>query len=145
MATACTENQLSLHSNSNGTTCYSYHELQQMTSKYMRDHAADYLPFFLGEGKVETGPDPSESFERYCQEIESTAAWGGQLELGALAHCLKHIVVYSGSFPDVEMGKKYKSGSGGSSGDAASIKLSYHRHAYGLGEHYNSVIPTELS
>jgi OTU domain-containing protein 6 len=138
------ENQLSLHSN--GTTRYSYHELRQMTAKYMREHPADFLPFFLAEGKVETGPDASESFERYCKEIESTAAWGGQLELGALIHCLKkHIVVYSGSFPDVEMGKEFKSGSGGSSGDTASIKLSYHRHAYGLGEHYNSVIPSELS
>ncbi|TVU44488.1 hypothetical protein EJB05_03931 [Eragrostis curvula] len=133
------ENQLSLHSN--GTT-HSYQELRQMTAKYMREHAADFLPFFLAEGKVETGPDPSESFERYCQEIESTAAWGGQLELGALTHCLKkHIVVYSGSFPDVEMGKEYKSGSGVD----GSVRLSYHRHAYGLGEHYNSVIPTELS
>ncbi|XP_062212767.1 OVARIAN TUMOR DOMAIN-containing deubiquitinating enzyme 5-like [Phragmites australis] len=138
------ENQLSLHSNS--ATRYNYQELRQMTAKYMREHSADFLPFFLAEGKVETGPYPSESFERYCQEIESTAAWGGQLELGALTHCLKkHIVVYSGSFPDVEMGKEYRSGSGGSSTDYVSIRLSYHRHAYGLGEHYNSVIPTELS
>ncbi|TKV90677.1 hypothetical protein SEVIR_9G044700v4 [Setaria viridis] len=136
------ENQLSLHSN--GTARYSYQDLRQMTAKYMREHAADFLPFFLAEGKAETGSDPSESFEKYCQEIESTAAWGGHLELGALTHCLKkHIVVYSGSFPDVEMGQEYKSG-GSSAGDA-SIRLSFHRHAYGLGEHYNSVIPTESS
>ncbi|OEL33404.1 OTU domain-containing protein 6B [Dichanthelium oligosanthes] len=139
------ENQLLLHSN--GTAQYSYQDLRQMTAKYMREHAADFLPFFLAEGKVEIGPDPSESFERYCQEIESTAAWGGQLELGALTHCLKkHIVVYSGSLPDVEMGKEYKSGSsGGSSAGDTSIRLSFHRHAYGLGEHYNSVIPAESS
>ncbi|VAI27830.1 unnamed protein product [Triticum turgidum subsp. durum] len=113
------ENQLSLHSK--GTTQYNHQELRQMTAKYMREHAADFLPFFLSEGKAESG----------------------QLELGALTHCLKkHIVVYSGSFPDVEMGKEYsKSGPG----DDPSIRLSYHRHAYGLGEHYNSVIPTELS
>nr|CAD1820534.1 unnamed protein product [Ananas comosus var. bracteatus] len=47
-----------------------------------------------------------ERFEKYCEEVESTAAWGGQLEVGALTHCLKkHIIIYSGSFPDVEMGK----------------------------------------
>ncbi|KAL6843926.1 hypothetical protein ACP4OV_026497 [Aristida adscensionis] len=137
------ENQLSLCSS--GPTRYSYQDLRQMTAKYMREHAADFLPFFLAEGKVETGPDPMESFESYCKEIESTAAWGGQLELGALTHCLKkHIVVYSGSFPDVEMGKEYNCGPGVSTDDT-SIRLSYHRHAYGLGEHYNSVIPTELS
>lgn len=135
------ENQLSLHSK--GTTQYSLQELRQMAAKYMREHAADFLPFFLSEGKAEAGPDPLESFERYCEEIESTAAWGGQLELGALTHCLKkHIVVYSGSFPDVEMGKEYtkKLEPGGD----PSIRLSYHRHAYGLGEHYNSVVPAEL-
>jgi OTU domain-containing protein 6 len=139
------ENQLMLHSN--GTARYSYQDLRQMTAKYMREHASDFLPFFLAEGKAEAGLDPSESFEKYCQEIESTAAWGGHLELGALTHCLrKHIVVYSGSFPDVEMGQEYISRSeGGNAGDATSIKLSFHRHAYGLGEHYNSVIPTESS
>lgn len=136
------ENQLSLHSK--GTTQYNHQELRQMAAKYMRDHAADFLPFFLSEGKAESGPDPSESFEKYCEEMESTAAWGGQLELGALTHCLKkHIMVYSGSFPDVEMGKEYSKKS--ESGSDPSIRLSYHRHAYGLGEHYNSVIPTELS
>uniref|UniRef100_A0A0D9W9K9 OTU domain-containing protein n=1 Tax=Leersia perrieri TaxID=77586 RepID=A0A0D9W9K9_9ORYZ len=133
------ENQLSLYSK--GTTPqYSYQELRQMTANYMKEHAADFLPFFLSEGKVESGPDPLESFKSYCEEVESTAAWGGQLELGALTHCLKkHIVVYSGSFPDVEMGKEYKLESGGK--DDPSIRLSYHRHAYGLGEHYNSVVP----
>ncbi|KAF8779011.1 hypothetical protein HU200_003117 [Digitaria exilis] len=136
------ENQLLLHSNAR----YSYQDLREMTAKYMREHAADFLPFFLSEGKADAGSDPVESFEKYCQEIESTAAWGGQLELGALTHCLKkHIVVYSGSLPDVEMGQEYKSGSGSSSAGDASIRLSFHRHAYGLGEHYNSVILAESS
>jgi OTU domain-containing protein 6 len=134
------ENQLSLHSK--GTAQYSHQELRQMAAMYMREHATDFLPFFLSEGKAEAGPDPSESFQSYCEEIESTAAWGGQLELGALSHCLKkHIVVYSGSFPDVEMGKEYNKKL---EAGAPSIRLSYHRHAYGLGEHYNSVIPAEL-
>lgn len=138
------ENQLSLHSN--GAARYSYQDLRQMTAKYMREHAANFLPFYLAEGKADVGPDPMASFERYCEEMESTAAWGGQLELGALTHCLKkHIVVYSGSFPDVEMGKEYKSGPGGSGAGGASIRLSFHRHAYGLGEHYNSVVPAGSS
>ncbi|CAI9113109.1 OLC1v1013650C1 [Oldenlandia corymbosa var. corymbosa] len=69
----------------------------------------------------------AERFQSYCKDVKSTATWGGQLEPGALTHCLKkHIMIYSGSFPDVEMG---------------SINLSYHRHAFGLGEHYNSVVP----
>ncbi|KAF6159924.1 hypothetical protein GIB67_033008 [Kingdonia uniflora] len=123
---------------SGGSSPYTYQELREMVARYMREHAEDFLPFFLTENEIDADTDCSlsERFEKYCKETESTAAWGGQLELGALTHCMrKHIVVYSGSFPDVEMGKEYKSENGINS----SIKLSYHKHAFGLGEHYNSV------
>ncbi|KAJ8625832.1 hypothetical protein MRB53_034362 [Persea americana] len=39
------------------------------------------------------------------------------------------------SFPNVELGKEYKSESGSSSSNP-SIMLSYHGHAFGLGEHF---------
>ncbi|KAL9430790.1 hypothetical protein AB3S75_021914 [Citrus x aurantiifolia] len=91
-------------------------------------------------GGEDSAQSQVERFENYCKEVESTAAWGGELELRALTHCLrKHIMIYSGSFPDVEMGKEYSNGGSDSSG--SSIILSYHRHAFGLGEHYNSVVP----
>ncbi|RID64795.1 hypothetical protein BRARA_D00043 [Brassica rapa] len=113
---------------------YTYQKLREMAAAYMRDHKTDFIPFFLSETESES-ESAEERFEKYCREVESTAAWGGQLELGALTHCLrKHIMVFSGSFPDVEMGKEYKSGNG------SSLMLSYHRHAFGLGEHYNSVV-----
>lgn len=46
----------------------------------------DFAPFLL--------PDDEESnadahFEQYCSTIESTAAWGGHVELQALSHALK--------------------------------------------------------
>lgn len=135
------EDQLSLHSRN--TSLFGYQELREMAANYMREHASDFLPFFLSEGKIEMDSDtsPMERFDKYCEEVRTTAAWGGQLELGALTHCLKkHIMIYSGSFPDVEMGKEYKSENGNSASNP-SILLSYHRHAYGLGEHYNSVVP----
>ncbi|EHA8588852.1 OTU domain-containing protein 6B-like [Cocos nucifera] len=134
------EDQLSLHSRN--ISPYSYQELREMAANYMREHASDFLPFFLSDNKIEVDSDssPMERFEKYCEEVRTTAAWGGQLELGALTHCLKkHIVIYSGSFPDVEMGKEYKSENDNLRNP--SILLSYHRHAYGLGEHYNSVVP----
>lgn len=134
------EDQLSLHSRN--ISPYSYKELREMAANYMREHALDFLPFFLSDSKIEVDSDssPMERFEKYCEEVRTTAAWGGQLELDALTHCLKkHIVIYSGSFPDVEMGKEYKSENDNLS--SPSILLSYHRHAYGLGEHYNSVVP----
>lgn len=128
---------------SGGSSPYSYQELREMVAAYMRKHASDFIPFFLSENAVEEGSDDSlaERFESYCKDVESTAAWGGHLELEALTHCLrKHVLVFSGSFPDVEMGKEYKSNGEGDSSNS-SIRLSYHRHAFGLGEHYNSVVP----
>ncbi|KAK3407377.1 OVARIAN TUMOR DOMAIN-containing deubiquitinating enzyme 5 [Eucalyptus grandis] len=135
------ENQLALLSG--GSSPYTYQELREMIAAYMRKHASEFLPFFSSENTVEGDSEKSvaEKFENYCKEVESTAAWGGQLELGALSHCLKkHIKIFSGSFPDVEMGKEYQS-DGGTGLSNLSIMLSYHRHAYGLGEHYNSVVP----
>ncbi|KAK8969679.1 hypothetical protein KSP40_PGU003301 [Platanthera guangdongensis] len=132
--------QLSL----NKDKVFSYLELRKMVASYMREHTTNFLPFFLEDGKIEMDPKdlPLEYFHKYCDLVESTAAWGSQLELGALTHCLKkHIIVFSGSFPDVEMGNEYKIESGNNSSLNPSIMLSYHRHAYGLGEHYNSVVP----
>ncbi|KAM7276522.1 hypothetical protein ACFE04_018388 [Oxalis oulophora] len=127
---------------SGGSSPYNYQQLREMVASYMRTNANDFLPFFLSENALEDGDGSiSDKFENYCKEIESTAVWGGQLELGALTHCLKkNITIYSGSFPDVEMGKEYKSNS-----TNGSIVLSYHRHAFGLGEHYNSVVPSQVS
>ncbi|XP_010523994.2 PREDICTED: OTU domain-containing protein 6B [Tarenaya hassleriana] len=89
-----------------GASPYDYQKLRQMVAAHMREHATDFLPFFLSEGEEESEGSVEEQFEKYCRDVESTAAWGGQLELGALTHCLrKHIMVYSGSFPEVEMGK----------------------------------------
>lgn len=133
------ENQLTRLSG--GSSPYTFQELRKMVADYMRKHTSDFLPFFLSENTTDGDPNESDvdtRFENYCREVESTAAWGGQLELGALTHCLrKHIMIFSGSFPDVEMGKEYKADNSSKS----SIMLSYHRHAFGLGEHYNSVVP----
>ena len=46
-----------------------------------------------------------EEFEQYCKAVEETAAWGGQIELGALAALLqRRIIVYSVGMPAVNMG-----------------------------------------
>ncbi|KZV25984.1 hypothetical protein F511_08929 [Dorcoceras hygrometricum] len=139
------EDQLALHSG--GSSPCTHQDLREMVANYMRKNASDFLPFFLSENAAdgECADSITERFEKYCMDIESTAAWGGQLELGALTHCLKkHIMIYSGSFPDVEMGKEYKQSNGTGSSSKSSILLSFHRHAFGLGEHYNSVVPAAV-
>ena len=53
--------------------------------------------------------DLDASFEQYCQDIQETAAWGGQTELNALANVLQHhIKVYAAGLPVVDMGQQYQ-------------------------------------
>ncbi|GFZ04597.1 cysteine proteinases superfamily protein [Actinidia rufa] len=84
---------------SRGSSPRTYQELREIVAAYMRKNASEFLPFFLSENLTDGNSDNSlaERFEIYCQEVESTAVWGRQLELGALTHCLKkNIMIYSG-------------------------------------------------
>ena len=66
------------------------------------------------------------------RDVESTTTWGGQLEIMALAKALKRrIQVFSATMPVVVMGEEFA--------DAPPLRVCYHQHAFGLGEHYNSV------
>mmetsp|Transcript_25205 Transcript_25205/g.63514 ORF Transcript_25205/g.63514 Transcript_25205/m.63514 type:complete len:138 (-) Transcript_25205:140-553(-) len=104
-------------------------DLRKMAASYMRTHPDDYMPFV-----IEDCDDPSAEFEKYCSDVEDTATWGGQVEIDALAHVLeRHIAVYSTDLGCLNMGEKFQ-------GTAPSLRVCYHRHAYGMGEHYNSVV-----
>lgn len=72
--------------------------LRQTASDYIIRHATDLGPFLPLEAAdwsgVEQG-DYTQAVERYCQRLRTTAAWGGEPELRALACGLKRpIVVY---------------------------------------------------
>jgi len=84
--------------------------------------------FFLEE--VEGDP---EKFKHYCESMRSSSIWGGEVELRALATKAldAQILVYAVGLPLVEIGDA----------DATkTLRVSYHRKAYDLGEHYNSVL-----
>ncbi|KAJ7991935.1 hypothetical protein DPEC_G00289020 [Dallia pectoralis] len=104
-------------------------ELRAQTAQYIRAHADDFLPFLTNSttGDLYT----ADEFQKYCCDIEDTAAWGGQLELRALTQVLRlPIEVIQADSPDIIIGEEF---------DKRPITLIYMRHAYGLGEHYNSV------
>ncbi|CAL8398168.1 deubiquitinase OTUD6B [Gadus morhua] len=103
--------------------------LRSCTAEHMRGHTDDFIPFLTHPN---TGDMYSaEDFEKYCNEVDHTAAWGGQLELRALTEVLKlPIEVIQADALDIKIGEEY---------DSPPITLVYMRHAYGLGEHYNSV------
>ncbi|KAB5517826.1 hypothetical protein PHYPO_G00171660 [Pangasianodon hypophthalmus] len=106
-------------------------QLRLQTAQYMRSHEDGFLPFLTNPntGDMYT----AEEFEKYCSDVAETAAWGGQLELRALTHVLQlPIEVIQADSPALIIGEEY---------DKPPITLVYMRHAYGLGEHYNSVEP----
>ncbi|XP_031644998.1 deubiquitinase OTUD6B isoform X1 [Oncorhynchus kisutch] len=104
-------------------------DLRAQTAQHMRSHTDDFLPFLTNTntGDMYT-PD---EFDKYCSDVADTAAWGGQLELRALTQVLQRpIEVLQADSPAIMIGEEF---------DKSPITLIYMRHAYGLGEHYNSV------
>jgi len=105
-----------------------YKEVRRLCAKSLRGDVENYAPFAeLKEG---------EDFEGYCRRVESSADWGGELEIRALADSLKvrvH-VFQAGNDKPLILGTK-----GGAK--TAPLQVSFHRHYYALGEHYNSVVP----
>eukprot|EP00798_Chlamydomonas_sp_ICE-L_P026151 gene26150-11875_t len=88
----------------------SFLDLRSMAAARIRGNMDEFIPFVYDD--AEPG-EPAEQLEAYCEKLESTAVWGGQLELQALSQSLKReIKVFT---------------------------VCYMRHAFGLGEHYNSL------
>ena len=104
--------------------------LRNATADYLLKHEEEYIPF------VEEIDGDRAAFKRYCERLRTTAVWGGQVELKALADILDAgIEVYAANMPIVQMGK--------CDGTSSVLRVSFHREYYSLGEHYNSVIPTQ--
>ena len=102
----------------------------------MRSHPDDFISF------LELTPHPDDvdglhgAFNRYCDQVAQSADWGGHPELLALVNTLKlPIRVHSADAPPLVVGwEEY--------GVASPLEISYHRHFYALGEHYNSTEPS---
>ncbi|CAB3366987.1 Hypothetical predicted protein [Cloeon dipterum] len=106
-------------------------ELRRLTSAYLRSHEDDLRPFTCNPS---TGCEfSSEEYSKYCDRVEKDSSeWGGQLELQALSEALSTpIEVLQAEGAPVILGENHR--------PTAALVLTYHRHAFGLGEHYNSV------
>jgi len=104
-------------------------DLRKSTANELLENKSDYSPFLSNPSTGEMLSDPE--FQTYCTKMASTPAWGGQVELQAMATVLKRpIEVVQAEGPPMVVGEQYKQ---------KPLVLTYHRHAYGLGEHYNSV------
>lgn len=104
-------------------------ELRKKVAIYIRENKNDFLPFMSNPDTYEMLND--NEFEDYCEKISTTKAWGGQLEIRALSNCLQcPITVIQAAGPvSIDQGDEFP---------GPPLVITYHRHMYQLGEHYNS-------
>lgn len=124
------EHQLNLATDSDERL--SLQEIRSKTSQYMLDNADNFMPFLLDDqGDLVSQQD----FINYCTRIAKTKEWGGHLELTAISQFTKkpiHIYQADNKMPII-IEPETKS-------NKQPILLSFHKHLYHLGEHYNSLV-----
>ncbi|KAM7349954.1 deubiquitinase OTUD6B [Cochliomyia hominivorax] len=106
-------------------------ELRLETANYIQTNKDSLIPYMTHPESGDLLTD--EEFDKYCDDIRNTPAWGGQIELKALSSILKvpiEVLQADGS-PTIQ----------GSEFGGSPLIITYHRHMYSLGEHYNSTIP----
>jgi len=106
-------------------------DLRALAAEYMSAHADEFAPF------VGCDADSAE-YREYVANVArctGTVEWGGQLEVRALcAATQRAALIYDANAPVLTMGEDYLS-------VGPPLRLSFHRHYFHLGEHYNSVTP----
>lgn len=107
-----------------------YKFIRKQIAQYMRQHEEE-LSVFL---------DKDMSWSKYCDQVEFSSEWGGQLEVRAFCEAMhtKVNIVQGFDLPDILMGEEE---SVITSETAPILQISYHKHYYSLGEHYNSLVP----
>lgn len=109
-----------------------YKEIRERTCQHMLEHADNFMPFLVNDqGDLMNKQD----YDSYCNKIARTKEWGGHLELTAISQFSKkpiHIYQAYNTTPIV-IEPQDKT-------DRKPILLSFHKHLYHLGEHYNSLV-----
>ncbi|KAN0011927.1 hypothetical protein ACTFIU_000146 [Dictyostelium citrinum] len=124
-------NQLLINKDINEEESKTYaKKLRNIASEYIKNNRDEFLPFIISEEEYATAEDP---IQEYCQEqVLTIGKWGGHIELKALSQSLKKVItIFNAYSNDIVIGEEFTN----------PIYLSYHRHAFTLGEHYNSVVP----
>lgn len=92
----------------------------------------DELICYMPSTKTPDDIMSQEEFDDYCNQVEKTKAWGSQIEIQAISNSIKvKIEVLQSSGSPTISGSEFKK----------HLIVTYHRHFFGLGEHYNSTRP----
>jgi len=106
-------------------------DMRETAANYMMQHQDDFLPYLVHprSGDMLT----AEEFVTYCQEIKSDGVWGGMHEAHAISSALQvPIKILQADVPPIVFGEGY---------DKEPVILLYYKHKFGLGEHYDSIVP----
>ncbi|KAI8910378.1 hypothetical protein EDD86DRAFT_179807, partial [Gorgonomyces haynaldii] len=106
---------------------FTQQQLRAKAATYMRSHPEDFLPFLMDE---QGNMVQENGFEAYLHKLEHEPVWGGQLELQALSCAFEHPICVYQADTIINIGEHFTT---------QPLRVSYHKHEYGLGEHYNSV------
>lgn len=112
---------------------YTVTETRIATSEFLKCNKDDFIPYLSHPDTGNMLTD--QQFDEYCYQVANSVQWGGEIELRALSHIFKiPIKVIQAEGSDITIGIEYTNCS-------KTLILVFHRHMYGLGEHYNSVCP----
>ena len=120
-----------------GGTSYDYETMRSLCADQLMKLREEYEPF------ADLDYSNVSSYDEYVEKVRASSEWGGHLELRALSSALdKTIVVYSADGAPLHIRNGDENGdTNDDGGNGGTIRLSFHRRYYALGEHYNSVVP----
>jgi len=127
----------------------SFMSLRRLCAEYMRSHRDEFAPFVLTD---EGEPLDDAGWASYLSSLESeqAAVWGGHTEIVALSKALRRPIVVWSADGKMELGEEFcgpaaaASSSASPAADPTALHISFHRHYFGLGNHYNSVVEEEV-
>lgn len=102
------------------------YKLRSLSCDYIRAHKDDFIPYLFDETTMQI-----QDIDEYTKEMETTAKWGGEIEILALSKVFDCPI--SIMFSDRPQ-QKFND-----TGKSPELKLVYYKHSYSLGEHYNSL------
>lgn len=101
-------------------------QLRKSAADYIKEHPDDFTPFLFDEETMSL-----KNIDEYVNKLENTTMWGGDLEILAISKVFDSpISVMMSGRAALHMNE---------AGSNPELKLVYYQHAFGLGEHYNSL------
>ena len=126
-----------------------YATLRALAARVMRGEPETYRPFLTpsdcglsGESREEGGDGviTDAAWSRYLSDVESTAAWGGQLERYRRWRRVSSVPVEV--LTADARARRIRRSVFRCETDGVALRVCHHRRAFGLGEHYNSAADT---